>query len=94
LLEVGFEFFDVRHEHCDLGRGPPLSGPSEQDDGGFPVLPQGEEHAKVGICRNQDAILFCCALEDRDVIMRRHAIISDVSCIMPGFAKTFRQQWR
>lgn len=55
---------------------------------------QGEEHAKVGICRNQDAILFCCALEDREVIVRRHAIIPDVNRIMPGFAQTFRQQGR
>jgi len=49
---------------------------------------------EVSICRNQDAILFCGAFEDRKVIVRRHAIISNVRRIMPGFAQTFRQQGR
>ena len=90
VLKLWFEHGQSRKQQVDVISGNQQIRIAEKNEGRALCLLSRENRAKVGVCGDDDTVLFQGLRQNFLVPRRLHYVCSDVNCIMPGCHKEVR----
>jgi hypothetical protein len=91
--KVVLNIVEMLEQMLRLRRGPATLEPAEQDDRGQTLPGACQQPTKVGIGRHQNALVRSRMSQHRDVVVVRHAEVTDVQPIVTSVPQERCQQW-